>query len=49
MENREYNERLDKAKFVQSQINSKKKTSYQTVIDNIETYVMVEVEEEDDE
>ena len=44
-----YESKLAKAKFVQSQINSNKRTSYQTVLDNIETYVMVTVEEDEDE
>jgi len=49
LENEKYNSRLAKAKFVQSQINSNKKPSYQTVLDNITTYVMVPVEEDEDE
>ena len=49
MENGKYESKLAKAKFVQSQINSNKKPSYQTVIDNITTYVMVLAEEDEDE
>lgn len=48
MEDLKYNEKLAKAKLVQSQINNKK-PSYQKVIEGIETYVMVPVEEADDE
>jgi len=49
LDNQNYESKLAKAKFVQSQINSNKKPSYQTVLDNIETYVMVPVEEDEDE
>lgn len=49
MEDLKYNEKLAKAKLVQSQINNNKKPSYQKVIEGIETYVMVPVEEADDE
>jgi len=49
LDNEKYNSRLAKAKFVQSQINRNKKRSYQTVLDNIETYELVTVEEDEDE